>query len=254
MITQLVGQVISLWQQIELSRQAVRTAPKALKDTKTRLSNLQDTVYEVENEPKLQKTAVRAQLEIIRDIILEFKEILATMVALQRRNPLRQSIYMLCHRPRDESLLCDILSRIYAAQIELAIRINVAHVEITREIAEGVGRIEREAREERIERQSAQDGHEEELRFKAIEQAVREEQTKWEVSKDRSEVRVRLLMEGNVSKDEASQSNGIYGFEDTQGSTSARIVENMATGKSIQTNFILGGPIPHQLLSGLFRP
>lgn len=236
-----------------MTRQAVRTAPKVLKDVTAHLSNLQDILRNVEHEPELNTSAIRAQLDIIRTIILDLKQMLVDMVGLQQKSLLQQGIHALRYRTKDETSLWDVLKRLETSKLELAIRINVVHVEITRGVAQGVEKIEREARMERLERREHQDRLDQELRLQKTVQDAREEQVKWEARKNRSEAQVRLLLEDNLSEDDSNQFNGIFGFDNTWASTWAQVMGNKVVGKSMQKNLILGGTIPPQLLSELSR-
>lgn len=138
-ITQVISQALELWQQIDQTRQAVRMAPKVLSDTKTQLANLADIIDDVERDTSLRTFKIFKQLNIIDSIATELNKILLSMAVLQRKSTLRQSLHAFIRRSRDEASLNDVLMRLEKAKAELAIRINVAHVGITRGIAEHMG-------------------------------------------------------------------------------------------------------------------
>ncbi|RYP69000.1 hypothetical protein DL769_005387 [Monosporascus sp. CRB-8-3] len=220
-VVQLLGQVISLWQQISQARQAVRRTPKAIKDLKAQLSNLVGTAQEIERRPELHVPSIYDQLALIYSIGMELKQILLPMEALRRRSPFMQGLYALGLKQRDESTFKDVLDRLQTAEVELGIRIGVAHVGITSGVVKGMERVE---------------------------QGV---QTVIKGKDRRAKARHHFLLDRNVAQDTSDQRNGIAVMENSIVSTSAMVSENEAAGNSRQRNLILIGRPSPQALGGL---
>ncbi|KAI1135115.1 hypothetical protein F5Y05DRAFT_182526 [Hypoxylon sp. FL0543] len=201
-IAQILGQVVTIWQQVELARQSVRMGSKLLADISAQLSRLLDTIREVEQQPILQTPAIRAQLDVISHIADELQDVLEEMELLQKRSVLRQSLRALGHRTKDEAKLNDVLTRLEKAKVELGLRIDVVHVGATGKIVQGVQSL------------------------------VESDQ------RTRSKVSDCTLIEGNEAEGDSDQRNGIIGLD---ASHTAQIRENMARGKSRQQNIIASG-------------
>ncbi|KAK7985314.1 hypothetical protein PG996_005444 [Apiospora saccharicola] len=141
-IAQVIGQALSLWQQIDLAMQSVRTAPKLLRDLTIQSKNLQRILYNIERSADLHGQAIHSQLKILYSIQLELRNVLEGISVLSHRSTARRSLRALLLRTKDEAKLSDILSRLDRAKGELLLEINVMHVVKTGEIAKGIGRIE----------------------------------------------------------------------------------------------------------------
>lgn len=206
----MLGQLVSLWQQIEDARQAVRTAPKTLADTEAQLYSLVKSMREVEREPELQTPIIYELVEHIAGIATELKMLLDSMMILKKRSALRQGLYALRRRTRDQSNLDNVLGRLERAKGDLLVQINVRHLDLTRRVGQSVERIGRGV-------------------YAVIE------------NDGRSEPRNHLILERNESMSGADQVNGILGVEESRLSTTAKVVGNKAHGSSRQRNIILGG-------------
>ncbi|KAK0747600.1 hypothetical protein B0T21DRAFT_354695 [Apiosordaria backusii] len=204
---QLIEQTISLLQQFYKVREAIRAAPKTIEDIKDQLDSLLRTLESIEREPTLDKPIIRHQLIRIYGITEELNTVASSMQARQNKKKVCQGLYAIIKKPRDDGRLLDILARLGDAKAELSLQIEVTHVGVTRSVAMGIQRIEK------VQTTSYQE-------------------------KPRREFRV----EGNTATQNASQLNGIMGFERADVSTLASIRENHSTGDSKQQNVILGEP------------
>ena len=231
-----------MWQQIELSRQAVRAAPKVLDNAQSQLSTLHSIVQEVEREPGLHTPAIQSQLDTIRNVILELDEILRRLIDRQDQSAWRQNMRALHCREKDEANISRVLMQVERASLELVVRINVAHVSITRGMEQSIKTMISESRSERLQDRDSVTTLEGEQNDGADEQR---HQQRPEGDRESG----TLVIEDNSADDKAHQSNGIIGLDS---SASARIVENTALGESKQRNIILGGPLPSQFLNTLF--
>ncbi|KAI8950668.1 hypothetical protein F4801DRAFT_333380 [Xylaria longipes] len=207
-VGQLLAQAISLWQQVQIARDSVKTAPKVLADTSAQLSNLSDIVLEIEREPELRTPEIHAQINIIRLIATEVCQRLEVMTKIQHKSALRQGLRAWSRGPRDEAKLADVLRRLENAKAELVLRINLVHLSITGGIADEIGR------------------------FVQVTETTNQAQAKKESNEH------RLLIQGNEVKEIGDQINGIMGLEDSSRPTTAKIMRNVAHGK--QRNFIGG--------------
>ncbi|KAM0806760.1 putative NACHT-NTPase and P-loop NTPases N-terminal domain-containing protein [Seiridium cardinale] len=131
-ISQLLAQAIALWQQVELARQSVRNAPKVLENTKTQLWSLLDTIDKIKCEEALHTSSICTQLVHIQEIVAELNHLLTSMEMRQCKSTLQQNLRALGRRQRDDAKLGDVVGRLQTAKDELALRISVVHVGITR--------------------------------------------------------------------------------------------------------------------------
>ncbi|KAI0452112.1 hypothetical protein F5B21DRAFT_484656 [Xylaria acuta] len=217
-VGQLLGQAISLWQQVQIARDTVKTAPKVLADTSAQLSNLSDIVHQIEREPELRTPEIHAQINIIRFIATEICQRLEVMAKLQHKSALRQGLRAWSRGPRDEAKLADVLRRLENAKAELVLRINLVHLSVTGGIADEIGR------------------------FVQGTEAASQAQAKKQSSGH------RLLIQGNEVRGIGDQINGIMGMEGSSRPTTARIMGNIAHGK--QRNLI-GGKESLKFMHGL---
>lgn len=222
-VTQVIGQTLSLIQQLYQASEAVRAAPKAIRDTKSQLSNLIDTAHEVMHEPGLQVPTINAQLNVIYGITTELNQILKSMEELQRKSKMYQGMRALVKKQRDDGRLDDVLSRLESAKTELAIRIDVAHVKMTQVVSIGVQRIEHNV------------------------------QTAIQRGSDRPEHQYGFRIEENRARDGSEQLNGIIGMGNLKVSTTASIYQNASEGHSKQRNIILGDPSLFKLFQTMDR-
>lgn len=182
-------------------------APKLLVDTRRQLANSAAILGEVERDPALRSSAIFEQLSIIETVAAELKQILQSMASLQRKSTLRQSLHAFVRRSTDATALNDVLNRLETAKAELLLRINVAHVGMTRGIAEHIG--------------------------------VPVNGT-GPSSDNKPKLQYQLLLDRNESDQDSVQMNGILGFDDPKLGANISVTENKALGKSRQTNIVSG--------------
>lgn len=216
-VTQLLSQAIGLWQQIRETYECIKTRPKLLVDTNTRLSNLLRTLNMIEREPKLRTEDINTLLNLMRALAMELCQRLQKMATIQRKKTVLQSIRVWSHGSRDENKLAGILERLEQAQTDLAIHINVVNVGLTNMIAEEVGR---RAQLPEVETRSP------------IEERKPNGQ---------------FLIEGNRTSDSANQLNGILDTECWKWPTTATVRNNRAIQQGRQTNIIAGSACGLQL-------
>ncbi|KAF2969140.1 hypothetical protein GQX73_g4387 [Xylaria multiplex] len=209
-VTQLLSQAISLWQQIQTTYESIKTRPKLLLDTNTRLSNLLRTLSIIEREPKLRTEDINTQLNLMRKIALELCQRLQIMAALQRKGTVFQSLRVWSHGSRDEAKLANILQRLAQAETEIAIYINVVNVSLTSSIAEEV--VGCTPAPETGDRRPA----------------------------DKTKANKHLLIEENTTSESADQLNGILDTEGWEWPTTATVRNNKALQQSRQKNIIAG--------------
>ncbi|KAK6073002.1 hypothetical protein SCUP234_06777 [Seiridium cupressi] len=207
---------MSLWQQIDLVRQTISTAPKLLHDLTVQSTNLQNILRDIQSSTELHTRAMHNQIEYICSITLELQKILMDMATLNRQSLLRQSLHALRRRTRDESRLNNVLLRLEKAKVELLIRMSIIHIEKSGGISEGIQRIDLGARKESFESSSI------------------------------------MTVDLNYTEREAAQVNGIAGLEDVKMRITASVTENAALDNSRQSNLILCGPGSMQLLQSIF--
>lgn len=209
-VLQLLGQVIDLWQQIDRARESVKSAPKVFTDTKVQVSSLSEIVQKVKRNPNLRAPEIHDHLKRVDIITNELRDLLEAMATRQRKSSLQQGFHAFRRGTRDEEKLHNILKQLESAKTELALRINLVHMDMTGEIAEDMGRLAEGAKTTQAKNMVAEINH-------------------------------RLSLKDNESRDQAQQVNGILGMEESRVSTTAMIIENKALGNSQQRNLILGG-------------
>ncbi|KAH9999743.1 hypothetical protein F4779DRAFT_605219 [Xylariaceae sp. FL0662B] len=217
-VAQLLGQIISIWQHVEMARECVKAAPKRLGDTTAQLCSLSDTIKQIQHEPGLRTAEIHSQIKLIDGVAAELKRILEKMTISQQKSPLRQGLLAFRRGGRDESKLNDVLGRLEKAKTDLTLRIHVVHVGITEGIAKNV---------ERFREGPEVDGH----------QAMGEKFH-----------RHLLLLEGNITGEGSDQINGIIGIESSRAATTAKIMHNQALCGGRQKNLIITGNSSSHLL------
>lgn len=214
----MIAQAFSLVQQIEQAYQAVRTTPKVLADTNAQLSNLLAILHDVESEPTLNTPAIYTQLGLINGTATELKQILEKMAVLQRQSALRQGLRAFIRRSEDAAKLNRVLEQLEKAKTDLLLRVNVAHVGISRRAAATeIPAPEQPPTGTLIPTTPGEKG----------------------AHVDRMPETRYLLIERNETCDEADQLNGIGGVVASGRQVTARIAENKAIERSRQRNLIL---------------
>ncbi|KAI2465336.1 hypothetical protein F4781DRAFT_27781 [Annulohypoxylon bovei var. microspora] len=133
-VVQLVSQVIDLWQQIDMARESVKSAPKVFEDTRTQACSLFDIIQTVKRRPELHIEEIHARVERINIIAVELYKILEVMALRQQKSPLRQGLHALVRAERDDAKLDDVLKRLDMAKSDLTLQIGVVNVGIAGEL------------------------------------------------------------------------------------------------------------------------
>ncbi|KAK1751553.1 hypothetical protein QBC47DRAFT_70408 [Echria macrotheca] len=214
-VLQLLGQAVSIVREAYEAHRAARAVPKTLRDTNTQLENLVDIMEEVMRSPHLHTPAIHSQVDQIHRVVQDLVPLLETMKGFQRRNRMYQNIYMLVRKTGDEGKLNAVLLRLDRAKQDLVIRIQLAQMGVSGNMATDVKRIEKQV----------QTGTGNKMR--------------------------QFRLEGNRVSENSDQTNGILGFENTSPSTMAHIIDNTSLGGSRQNNLILAGPVSLKFLQGL---
>ena len=204
----------------------------------TQLSNLQDTVKQIEKEPRLCTDTVYAQLDTVRSIIIELRDILENMKKWQNRSPLRQGLHAFHYRGRDEERLRGLLKRIGIANQELSKRLQLPTVSIIARLEGSLKVAETKQQDE----MTILGGQSEAERPK---EEIQEELRQW--------ASLKQTIERNVAENSSNQVNAIFGFEQTEIPTTARISGNDALDNSSQSNIISGGSISSDALKRLWH-
>ncbi|KAI1381357.1 hypothetical protein F4677DRAFT_122977 [Hypoxylon crocopeplum] len=133
-VVQLITQAIELWQQIDMARESIKSAPKVFEDTKTQAYSLFEIVQIVRDRPELHIAEIYAQVERIYAIAIELHKILEVMALRQRKSPLRQGLHALVRAERDDAKLDNVLRRLDMAKGDLTLRIGVVNIGILGEL------------------------------------------------------------------------------------------------------------------------
>ncbi|KAI1503350.1 hypothetical protein F5X99DRAFT_375857 [Biscogniauxia marginata] len=286
-IGQLLGQINSLYQQIDAARHAVKTAPEVFANTKAQLDNISDILKDIEHEKNFDTPAIKAQLNLLTTIMNEASGILHSMNMLQGRNRLLQGLHALIHGQRDEMKLVNILTRLERAKGALLLQINVTHVGLTGCLAEEVKKIvqsnealaSREIDRPEITHDPIREGNETTHSNEGAEIAARGGNKRSKISRHarfrsnrpmetpdqlkgraktivlsrnkKPEVVHELVIEENKAINNSNQVNGILGMEGSGVSTTAKVLGNRAIGMSRQQNLILDSSNALQVIRSL---
>ncbi|KAK6820892.1 hypothetical protein PG987_015292 [Apiospora arundinis] len=205
-IAQLIGQALSLWQQIELAMQSVRTAPKLLHDLTTQSTSIQRILYDIKHSKEIDGPSIQAQLKIICSIQLELQSVLKEISVLNHKSVFRRSLHAIRLRTRDDAKLSEILTRLDRAKDDLLLEINVIHMAKTGDVAKGVSRIEKQTVQGRLRKHNS------------------------------------LIVKGNSASVAASQFNGIIGLDHARAPAPVSVTDNTASEQGRQMNLISCDP------------
>lgn len=174
-------------------------------------------MQQVKREPELQVPEIYTQLREIYSIARQLEQILRTMEIVQKRSRFMQGLRAL-GAGRDDFDLEIVLNRLRDAQNELGIRVGVAHVGITNNMAKGVERIEH-----------------------GVQAMVRNDM--------RSAGQQRFAIDKNVTRGTSDQQNAIAVMENLPSST-AMVSQNESLDNSRQRNIIIIGSGSNHLPKG----
>ncbi|KAI0965878.1 hypothetical protein F4678DRAFT_451535 [Xylaria arbuscula] len=217
-VTQLLSQAIGLWQQIRATYECIKTRPKLLQDTNTRLSNLLRTLQTIEQEPNLRTEDINTLLNLMRTLANELCGRLQIMAALQRKKTVLESLRAWSHGSRDETKLANILERLEQVKTDIAIHINVVNVGLTSTITGEVGRCAQTPETESL------------------------------CASEKTKACGQLLIEANATSESADQLNGILDTEGWKWPTTATVRNNKALQQGRQRNIIAGSAFGLKLL------
>jgi hypothetical protein len=133
----LLGQAISLGQQIYRAREGVRGAPKLLSDQSKQLQDLLSTIELIQNEEELQTTEIGDLLLRVHELAKEFQRALEAIARLQEKSKAGQVLRALGTGERKEKELQGILDRLDQVNANLSMRIQLAHVRVTTTTRDG---------------------------------------------------------------------------------------------------------------------
>ncbi|KAH7166527.1 hypothetical protein EDB81DRAFT_782400 [Dactylonectria macrodidyma] len=136
-VTGLIGQAITLVQQIQSACARIKGNSKTVKDLSVRLDSIGRTLTLVQEEPRLQDAAVEQSVEAIVDIYNELKVFLNRLEERQKKNAVQQFVKALKDGDQDDVTLSEILARLADARGELIVRICAVHVGVTGNLNDG---------------------------------------------------------------------------------------------------------------------
>lgn len=176
-------------------------------------------LHDVESEPTLHTPAIYTQLNIIKATGTELKQILEKMTVLQQKSALRQGLRAFVRKTEDETRLNCVLERLEKTKTDLLLRVNVAHVGITRRVT-GI----------------------------SAHGFLTPMATNEGCHADRVPETRCLFIEQNETGDEADQLNGIGGINASKRQVTASVAGNKAVERSRQRNLILNSTNPLDFL------
>ena len=133
----MLGQAISLIQQIQQARETVRGYPKLLEDHTGQFNDLLNTLRLIEEEKELQTAGVVEQLVKVLEISQELQGFLEKVATWQTTSATRQYVHAIGSAKRDEKEMVGILDRLDRAKNELGTRILLAQVGLTGTLRDG---------------------------------------------------------------------------------------------------------------------
>ncbi|KAL6401885.1 uncharacterized protein AUP68_14341 [Ilyonectria robusta] len=136
-VTGLIGQAVTLVQQIQSACARIRGNSKAIKDLSIRLESIRGTLTLVLQEPRLHDTAVEQQVKAIVGIYNELKVFLNRLEDRQKKSSVQQFVKALKDGDQDDVTLGEILARLTDARGELIVRISAVHVGLTGNLDDG---------------------------------------------------------------------------------------------------------------------
>ncbi|KAH7140022.1 hypothetical protein B0J13DRAFT_677127 [Dactylonectria estremocensis] len=136
-ITGLIGQAITLVQQIQGAWARIRANPKTIKDLSIRLGSIGGTLRLVQQEPRLHDTAVEQSVKAIVDIYNELKVFFNRLEDRQKKSAAQQFVKGLKDGAQDDVNLGEIMGRLADARGELIVRISAVHVGLTGNLNDG---------------------------------------------------------------------------------------------------------------------
>ncbi|KAH8690407.1 hypothetical protein GQ44DRAFT_221247 [Phaeosphaeriaceae sp. PMI808] len=135
-VTQLLGQGITLIQEIQQARETVHDYPRIIKDHSKQLGDLRRTLVLVEQE-ELQTSAVVEQAAVVHGLAQELESHLAQMAGWENKNSVRKYAHAMTSGKKDEKTLAGVLDRLDRTRNELVARILLAQVGLTGNLRDG---------------------------------------------------------------------------------------------------------------------
>lgn len=137
-LSQLLGQTLSLVQQIQKAREHVKGISKRFDDGARELESVAETLALLKEFDELQTAAVINQITQINRICQDLRAFCDSQAALAASNSARQYVHAFSHRSRDEKTLEKLFNRLLQAKMELSLRIRLAHVGVSRDMHHGL--------------------------------------------------------------------------------------------------------------------
>jgi hypothetical protein len=136
-VTQLLGQAITLIQEIQQARETVSGYPKLIHDYSKQLNDLRRTLALVQQEKELQTSGVVEQVATVHSLAQELEAFLEQMTGWRSKNSARQYAHAIFSGKKDEKSLAGVLDRLDRAKNELVARILLAQVGLTGNLHDG---------------------------------------------------------------------------------------------------------------------
>lgn len=133
----MLGQAISLGQQIYQAREGVRGASKLLSDHKKQLQDLLSTVGLIQKEKELQRPGIGDLLSRVCEHAKELERALEAISRLQKKSKARQVLSALGTGEYREKELRGILERLDRAKTDLSLHVQVTQIGVAATTRDG---------------------------------------------------------------------------------------------------------------------
>ena len=121
-----------LWQQVNQARQNVQDAPKLLDEYRNQFATVVDTARLVEAEKDLQTAEIGEQLIRVKAISQELNDFLESMRSSEKKSKVKKYLHAIGTGEQNAQELRRILDRWTGARADLSLRIQLAHVGLSR--------------------------------------------------------------------------------------------------------------------------
>ncbi|WYZ39393.1 hypothetical protein EsH8_III_001307 [Colletotrichum jinshuiense] len=133
----LIGDTVTIIQQIQQARNRVKGASKTLEDVSSMLHDVPKTLDFVSHEPQLQTAEVEAQIEGMKKVLLDLKSFLIKLQENQQKGKMRNFIHALTSGDADDKHLASVLDQLQTTRGELLTRISVVNVGLSGNLQDG---------------------------------------------------------------------------------------------------------------------
>ena len=136
-VTQLLGQAITLIQEIHQARDTVSGYPKLIDGYSTQLRDLRRTLVLVQQEKELQTSGVTEQATRVQDLAQELEAFLTQTTGWKSKSTARRYAHAIISGKKDEKDLARVLDRLDRARMELGSRVLLAQAGLVGDLRDG---------------------------------------------------------------------------------------------------------------------